>query len=142
MSLENLARIGRLEAIEPDPAQIARLLAAARRALKDAETEGLGAESRFDIAYRAVMQVAKLALQANGFRTPTSRPGHHQTMIQTLSLTLGLDQALVVELDALRKQRNAIDYSGDIVSDSVADEVIRHAAALIKLAESRWSRST
>lgn len=138
MSLENLARIGRLEAIEPDPAQIARLLAAARRALKDAETEGLGAESRFDIAYRAVMQVANLALQANGFRTPTSRPGHHQTMIQTLSLTLGLDQALVVELDALRKQRNAIDYSGDLVSDSVANEVIRHAEYLLEFAAARW----
>lgn len=138
MSLENLARIGQLEAIEPDPAQIARLLAAAHRALKDAGTDGLGAESRFDIAYRAVMQVANLALQANGFRTPTSRPGHHQTMIQTLSLTLDLDQVLVVELDALRKQRNAIDYSGDIVSDPVADDVIKHAEHLLKLAATRW----
>ena len=59
-------------------------------------------------------------------------------MIQTLSLTLGLDQALVLELDALRKQRNAIDYSGDIVSDSVADEVIRHAESLITIAATRW----
>lgn len=139
MSLENLARIGQLEVIEPDPVQIARLLSAARRALKDARTDGLEAETRFDIAYRAVMQVANLALQASGFRTPTSRPGHHQTMIQTLSLTLGLDQALVVELDALRKQRNAIDYNGDLVSDSVADEVIRHAESLIKLAAEKCS---
>jgi|SRR5690606_9405435 len=138
MSLENLARIGQLEAIEPDPAQMARLLSAARRALKDARTVGLEAESRFDIAYRAVLQVANLALQANGFRTPTSRPGHHQTMIQTLSLTLGLNHVLVVELDALRKQRNAIDYSGDLVSDSVADEVIKHAESLITIAAARW----
>ncbi len=139
MSLENLARIGQLEVIEPDPVQIARLLSAARRVLKDARTDGLEAETRFDIAYRAVMQVANLALQASGFRTPTSRPGHHQTMIQTLSLTLGLNQALVVELDALRKQRNAIDYNGDLVSDSVADEVIRHAESLIKLAAEKCS---
>lgn len=62
MSLENLARIGQLEVIEPDPVQIARLLSAARRALKDARTDGLEAETRFDIAYRAVMQVANLAL--------------------------------------------------------------------------------
>lgn len=137
MSLENLARIGQLEAIEPDPAQIARLLSAARRALKDARTDGLGAESRFDIAYRAVMQVANLALQVNGFRTPTSRPGHHMTMIQTLPPTLGLDQALVVELDALRKQRNAIDYSGDLVSDSVANDVVKHAEYLLKLADAK-----
>ena len=139
MSLENLARIGQLEVIEPDPVQIARLLSAARRVLKDARTDGLEAETRFDIAYRAVMQVANLALQASGFRTPTSRPGHHQTMIQTLSLTLGLNQALVVELDALRKQRNAIDYNGDLVSDSVADEVIRHAESLIELAAEKCS---
>lgn len=60
-------------------------------------------------------------------------------MIQTLSLTLGLNQALVMELDALRKQRNAIDYNGDLVSDSVADEVIRHAESLIELAAEKCS---
>lgn len=61
-----------------------------------------------------------------------------ETRIQALSLTLGLDHSLVVELDALRKQRNAIDYSGDLVSDSVANEVIRHAEYLLEFAAARW----
>jgi hypothetical protein len=43
MSLDNLARIGQLEAIAPDAGQIARLLAAARRAITDARTPGLSA---------------------------------------------------------------------------------------------------
>jgi hypothetical protein len=44
----------------------------------------------------------------------TSKPGHHQTAIQTLPLTVGLPQAKVVVLDALRKQRNLSDYSDDL----------------------------
>ena len=47
MSLQNL--VGRsLEAVAPDPAAIARLLAAAGRNLADARLTGLSAETRFD----------------------------------------------------------------------------------------------
>lgn len=139
MSLDNLARIGQPEAIAPDAGQIARLLAAARRAITDARTPGLSAETRFDVAYRAIMQASNAALQACGYRTLTSKPGHHQTMLQTLPLTVGLDASVMVQLDALRKQRNGIDYSGDIVRDSMADEAIRHADELIGMVAGRFS---
>ena len=49
-----------------------------------------------------------------------------------------LDAALMVQLDALRKQRNGIDYSGDMVSDSMADEAVRHADGLIGMVEARF----
>ena len=139
MSLDNLARIGQLEAIAPDAGQIERLIAAAKRALADARTPELSAESRFDIAYRAIMQAANAALQASGYRTLTSNPGHHRIMLQTLPLTVELDTAVMVQLDALRKQRNGIDYSGDIVSDSMADEAISHADKLIGMVTKRFS---
>ena len=84
------------------------------------------------------MQAANAALQASGYRTLTSRPGHHQIMIQTLALTLGLDKAAVIQLDALRKQRNVIDYSGDLVSDSMADDAVRHATALVAEVRAHW----
>jgi len=78
MSLQNL--VGRsLEAVAPDPAAIARLLAAAGRNLADATLAGMSAETRFDASYKAIMQCAMAALQANGYRTLTSQPGHHQT---------------------------------------------------------------
>lgn len=91
MSLENLARIGQIEAITPTSQDIIRLIEAAERSLADAQTPGLSAEGRFDMAYKAIMQSANAALQAKGFRTLTSRPGHHQTMIQTLPQTMGLN---------------------------------------------------
>jgi len=91
MSLDNLVGIS-LEKIAPDAAVIKRLLSAARRNIADAHVEEISPENRFDVAYKAIMQLANAALQANGFRTLTSKPGHHMTMIQTLSQTVGMDR--------------------------------------------------
>lgn len=129
MTLKNLLGIS-LDAIEPDPALIAKLLAAAQRNIADAQLEGLSASNRFDAAYKAIMQLAMMALNANGFRTLTSRPGHHQTSIQTLTKSVGLEPIQVMVLDALRRQRNLSDYSGDLVPDSVAAECLSSAKAL------------
>ena len=137
MSLDNLVRIGPLERVAAQPADVQRLLEAAQRALQDANTPGLSNESRFDIAYRAIMQAANAALQSSGYRTLTSKPGHHQTMIQTLPLTLGLDKNVVIQLDALRKQRNVVDYSGDLVGEAMVAEALRHAASLIEAVRRR-----
>lgn len=120
-----------LETITPDRESVQRLLEAAERSLRDAQLPGLSAEGRFDLAYRAVMQAANAALQANGFRTLTSRPGHHQTLVQSLPKTIGLDTAQMLVLDKLRKQRNAIDYTGDVVSNGMADECVARAASLV-----------
>lgn len=65
MSLDNL--LGKtLEAITPDPVAIRRLREAAVRSLGDAQLPGLSQEGRFDQAYKAIMQAANMALQANG----------------------------------------------------------------------------
>ena len=58
------------------------------------------------------MQCALVAMMASGYRPSTSAPGHHQTMIQSLPLTLGLDNDTWIVLDALRKKRNLNDYTG------------------------------
>lgn len=130
MTLHNLLGVS-LDSIEPDAASIGRLLEAAQASLADARLPNMSTEGRFDMAYKAIMQAANAALQANGFRTLTSKPGHHQTMIQTLPRTIGLDTATMVLLDQMRKQRNVIDYDGDRVSDSLADEAVKQAVALL-----------
>ena len=130
MTQNNLLGVS-LDSIEPDAATIQRLLEAAQASLADAQLPNLSTEGRFDMAYKAIMQLANAALQANGFRTLTSKPGHHQTMIQTLPRTIGLDTATMVLLDQMRKQRNVIDYDGDLVSDSLADEAVKQAMALL-----------
>ncbi|MBI5461629.1 MAG: DNA-binding protein [Gammaproteobacteria bacterium] len=129
MSLDNLVGIS-LERIAVDAAVIGRLLSAARRNITDAHVSAISAENRFDAAYKAIMQLANAALQANGYRTLTSKPGHHMTMIQTLNQTIGLDRQQIILLDALRKQRNVADYSGDIVPPSAVEACVAQAEAL------------
>ncbi|MCU7853847.1 MAG: DNA-binding protein [Candidatus Thiodiazotropha sp. (ex Monitilora ramsayi)] len=129
MSLDNL--VGKsLERITVDAAVIGRLLSAASRNIADAHVTEISAENQFDAAYKAIMQMASVALQVNGYRTLTSKPGHHMTMIQSLSQTIGLDKQTVIALDALRKQRNVADYSGDIIPPSLVEECVAHAEAL------------
>jgi len=130
MSLQNLVGLS-LETVAPDPAAIARLLAAAARNLMDAQLKGLSAENRFDASYKAIMQCAMLALQANGYRTLTSRLGHHQTALQTLPLTIGLPNGRMIVLEALRKQRNLVDYEGDPIPEQTAAECFSQAQQLL-----------
>jgi len=138
MALKNLIGIS-LAAIEPDSMLIHRLLDAAKISLKDAELANLSSEGRFDMAYKAIMQLSNVALQANGFRTLTSKPGHHQTMIQSLPQTIGLTNNEMILLDQMRKQRNVIDYSGDVVSATLANTAVRQANLLMIQIEN-WLR--
>jgi len=137
MTLQNLLAIQRLLAFEPNRDDVQRLLAAAERNLADSAVDAISAENRFDAAYKCVMQCAMAALWANGYRTSTSQPGHHQTAIQTLTLTIGLDGQTVAVLDTLRKQRNISDYSGDPISPSSVEECARQAQALLESVR-RW----
>lgn len=131
MTLANLLAIQRLQAFSATPQGVQRLLQAAQRNLLDARLAQLSAENRFDAAYKCIMQCAMLGLWAQGYRTSTSQPGHHQTALQALPLTMGLPRDTVIVLDALRKQRNLNDYEGDPVSDAVVTECIAQADALL-----------
>lgn len=139
MSLDNLVGIS-LERVAPDVATIQRLLSAAERNIQDAQVLEISAENRFDAAYKAIMQLANAALQANGFRTLTSKPGHHMTMIQSLGKTIDLDKGAIIVLDALRKQRNVADYSGDTVPISALEECIVNAVEL-RVAVEHWLKA-
>lgn len=91
MSLENLLKIGQLKSHPPDAREIGQLLVAARRNIRDARVTSISAETRFDVAYKAIMQSAMAALMMHGYRPDTNRPGHHMTAVQSLPLTIGID---------------------------------------------------
>lgn len=131
MTLANLLAIQRLLAFSATPQGVQRLLAAAERNLADARLAPLSAENRFDAAYKCIMQCAMLGLWARGYRTSTSQPGHHQTALQALPLTMGLPNDVIIVLDALRKQRNLNDYEGDPISDGAVDECLAQAQTLL-----------
>lgn len=131
MSLQNLSKIGQLHPHAARADEVARLLVTAQRSLKDARLEAISAETRFDCAYKAIMQCALMALMAAGYRPATHAPGHHQTMIQSLPLTLGVDNDAWIVLDGFRKKRNQNDYLGVAISRTEADEAIAHATRLL-----------
>jgi hypothetical protein len=130
MTLKNLLGIS-LDVAQADKVVVARLLAAAERNIADAQLQGLSTENRFDASYKAIMQLAMLALNANGYRTLTSKPGHHQTAIQALVLSVDVPRETVIVLDALRKQRNQSDYAGDLITDAAAAECLANARQLL-----------
>ena len=132
MSLQNLLKIGLLKEHPADAAEVQRLLAAAERNLADARVTTISSETRFDAAYKAVMQAALAALMAHGYRPDTNRPGHHVTVVQGLTLTIGLAPARVTVLDTLRRKRNLSDYTGDDIDDSSVEHCIAEAARLLQ----------
>lgn len=108
------------------PGEVLELLAVADRDLKDCRAEGLSTDWRFNIAYNALLQSATAALAAAGYRV--ERESHHYRVLQSLSLTLGLDDTALRQLDAFRKKRNLTGYERvGAVSDLEASEVLRVA---------------
>src|ERR1700738_994360 len=73
MTWQNLLGIS-LDSIAPNRETIARLLAAAQRNLLDARLDALSQENRFDAAYKAIMQLAMLALHANADQPAGASP--------------------------------------------------------------------
>lgn len=130
MTLANLLKTGQLKEHTTTVEEVRRLLDAAQRNLADAGVTAISDETRFDAAYKAIMQLAMLALMANGYRPSSSAGGHHMTMIQSLPKSIGLSQKTMVVLDALRRKRNAADYIGSYVDRSAVEACIAEAAAL------------
>jgi len=132
-----LLEIGRLKPHTTDSVEVQRLLEAARRNLADAEVTAVSLETRFDAAYKAIMQAALVALMANGYRPDTKAPGHHATLVQSLTKTIGLPARRMVVLDALRKKRNLSDYSGEWVDEVATASCIAEAKELVGEVE-KW----
>jgi phosphotransacetylase len=135
INLSNLAKIGLLEPVALTVDQVNRMLAAAKQRLKDAEFIQNSAETRFDCAFTTIRAVADVGLHLQGFRTSTSKPGHHQTAVQCLAHTLDVPANVVRVLDGLRKQRNLADYDGDLVTDAALAECLAQARAMLHRVE-------
>ena len=132
MSLENLLKIGQLKEHPIDAEEIERLLVAAQRNIRDASVTSISSETRFDAAYKAIMQSALAAILMHGYRPDTNKPGHHMTVVQSLPLTIGLSAKRVTVLDALRRKRNIADYTGDDIDDSSVQHCAEEARRLLK----------
>jgi hypothetical protein len=89
-ALVNLHRIGQLDAVPFSAELLEKMLNVAHNRLLDARRVENSLETRFDCAYTAIRAVADAALLKQGFRTSTSKPGHHQTTLQCLGGKIGV----------------------------------------------------
>lgn len=136
MTLGNLLKIRQLDEHTTDAAQVCKMLESAQISIVDAKELSISLDTRFDAAYRAVTQLAMVALWANGFRPSRSVPGHHMTMIQSLCHSVALDNDQMIMLNTFRVKRNALNYSGENVDEvsleactDAADQLLKHVKA-------------
>jgi len=139
MELSDWLRLGWVREHQTSQQEIADLLAVSERDLTACRLEGLGADWQLTIAYNAALQVATAALAACGYRA--ERAAHHYRVIQSLELTMGIDTALVDQLDAYRRKRNQSAYErAGIASQSEADGMVELASQLA-IAFTGWLNS-
>lgn len=116
---------------ETSAEEVADLLAVVDRDLHDATVAGLSPDWRLAIAYNAALQLATLALAAEGFRTDRQRA--HERAIQSLEFTVGTDRDVIDTLDGVRRKRNMSNYErAGAASESEVTEMHRIAMALRK----------
>ena len=114
---------------EPSRDEIADLFAVVDRDLKDAAVPRLSADWRLGISYNAALQLATLALAAEGYRPGRERA--HERAILSLRDTVRIAGETVDVLDAVRRKRNQISYEhAGTTSDREAEEFYKTVARL------------
>jgi hypothetical protein len=138
MTLDNLVGKG-LEKAEADALELSRYVEKIQRKINDSRNASNHLDTRFDIAFEALLQVAICALRANGYRT-TSDAGHQQRAIQLLPRSLGIDQGEIRALDEYRKKRSLGLYEADFDPSEREVEAVTAAVQRLHRALIGWLR--
>jgi hypothetical protein len=129
MSLNDWLANRWIVAHETSRSEIADLLAVVQRDLEDAHVPRLSDDWRLGITYNAALQLANLALAAEGYRPARERA--HERAILSLRFTIGADVEAVDLLDRVRRKRNQINYElAGSTSTAEADELFALVTAL------------
>jgi hypothetical protein len=111
-ALDNLARVRQLKTEAPAQSEIDGLIRSAQARLRDATTDSLSLDGRFDLAYNAAHAFSLAALRWHGYRSE-----HRYTVFQCLEHTLGLPAEQWRVLDHAHRKRNVAEYEGHLDVD-------------------------
>lgn len=136
MTLDKLIGKG-LQREPADAAEIARFLGKVSTKLQDARNTAISPDSRFDIAYEALLQLGLAALRAHDLR-PDSRGGHHVLALQTLEKTIGYPRENIRLVDTFRRQRAAGLYDGSFEPSEAEVAALLDAAIAVRNTLERW----
>ena len=131
-----MAAQGQLERLSPHGGEVASLLHASTRRLKDAANPTIHAETRLEQAYTAILTCALTALRAEGYR-PSRGARQHVRTLETLRFTLTLEDSRIDYYQTLRSMRHQALYEGLLdVSQSQVEEALQEAEWLLKRTQS------
>ncbi len=136
MSLDNLVNRG-LQREPTDAAEIARFLAKAGTRLVDSTSQSISLDSRFDLAYEAILQLGLSALRANGLR-PDSRGGHHILALQSLDKSIGFPKEHLRVIDQFRRRRAEGLYDGSFDPSEAEVNALIEMAQRVKVHLQTW----
>ncbi len=132
-NLDNLAKGPRpaLHTADPNWDTLKGLVERAAQSIADAGNEANSLATRFSSAYSAAFWLARVALEAAGFRLAGAE-GHRAMVFQCLAHTVEWEHSRWRRLDDHHRLRNRFDY-GDIVevSGSQVETMIADAQALL-----------
>jgi len=132
-NLDNLTKGTRpaLHAAEPDWNVLRGLVGRAEASIADSRRPGVGLPTRFSSAYSAAFWLARVALEASGYRLAGAE-GNRTMAFQCLAHTVEWPDAQWRRLDDLHRLRNRFDY-GDIVdvSEDQVETMIQDAQDLL-----------
>jgi hypothetical protein len=121
--LDNLVRIRQLKAEPAAQAEIDGLVRSGTSRLKDAKTESLSLDGRFDLAYNAAHAYSLAALRWHGYRSE-----NRFTVFQCLEHTVQMPPEQWRVLDQAHRKRNVAEYEGNLdVDQKLVEAIIRVA---------------
>jgi hypothetical protein len=124
MSLQEWLENGWLREHKTKPDDIRDLLERAKRNISESYRFAGDPDWQFNIIYAAIINLADVALMAEGFRTRSG--SHHYYAIESLKITIGVDNKTLASIDLFRKKRHLATYekSGVITMDQV-EQILR-----------------
>lgn len=116
--------------------EVADLFAIVDRDLKDAAIPRLSSDWRLGITYNAGLQLATLALAAEGYRPTRERA--HERAILSLRETVGVNARTIDFLDAVRRKRNQINYEYAGSTSTAEAEELHQVITELRAQTLRW----
>ncbi len=126
--LKQLQDNGRLELIQIERAQVAKLVGGAYQDLKEARiTFSVSDRAAYLFAYTAMLKIGRALLFLKGYRPKGF--GQHTTVIEAADFLLGKGfSSLTQQFDQMRKKRNLLMYDvGVLISHAETEEAFKVA---------------
>lgn len=132
MSLKKWLDNGYLKKAKPTKRDIDAKFGVARRNLEDASSIEISDDTRYRLAYEAMLVVAQAMLIADGYR-PSSQ-GSHYYSIESLEYTMGESSEKIDLLHSFSKKRHMCQYDQEgIISPEEVNAMIKEAKRLIRM---------